>query len=88
MSGSGCTNFSPECTIVDSFYAYVPSLIANAAFAAIFGISLVLHLIQGIRCWKAWKGFAVAMVVGNFGMLVASFYLSKRTVLSEKLKSC
>jgi len=75
MSGSGCTNYSPDCTIVDSFYAYVPSKIANVAFAGIFGISLVLHLVQGIRWWKAWKGFAVAMVVGNLGMSISSFYL-------------
>lgn len=69
MSGFDCTNFSPECTIVESFYAYIPSLPANAAYAGIFGLSLGLHLVQGIIWRKAWLGFAAAMILGNAGEL-------------------
>lgn len=69
MSGSGCTNFSPQCTIDDSFYAYIPSLPANAIYVGIFAFCLVIHLVQGIRWRKAWLGFAIAMFLGNLGEL-------------------
>lgn len=67
MSGSGCTNFSPTCTIVQSYYAYIPSLSTNAAYAGIFGLSFGIHAVQGLIWRKAWLGFALAMSIGNIG---------------------
>lgn len=81
MSIPNCTNFSQYCSIEDSFYAYIPSLAANLAFVAIFGLSLLLHLGQGLWWWKPWKGFAIAMVVGNVGEFFCYVSFCLREVL-------
>jgi len=50
------------CPISASIYGYNPSIGANAAFCAIFVISFLVHLFQGIK-WKSWT-FLVSMFVG------------------------
>jgi hypothetical protein len=41
------------CPVQASLYEYQPSLAANAIFIALFGITLIIHLIQGIK-WRTW----------------------------------
>jgi len=41
------------CPIQASIFEYRPSLAANAIFIALFGITLIIHLIQGFR-WRTW----------------------------------
>jgi hypothetical protein len=62
---------NPECTfatcdIHDSWYQYRPSLEANAIFTAIFTISLLSFVAQGIYS-KRFIGFSVAMACGTLG---------------------
>ncbi|RDW82835.1 hypothetical protein BP6252_03947 [Coleophoma cylindrospora] len=52
MAGFGnCT--LDTCNVKASIFQYRPSLGANAAFIALFGIAFVLHLLQGLR-WRTW----------------------------------
>jgi hypothetical protein len=51
-----------DCNVETSIFTYRPSLPANAVFIALFGISLLVHVAQGIR-WKTWF-FTIAMVLG------------------------
>ena len=41
------------CDVSSSVYQYRPSIAANAIFIALFGISLIVHIYQGIR-WRSW----------------------------------
>ncbi|KAK7552289.1 RTA1 like protein-domain-containing protein [Phyllosticta citricarpa] len=52
------------CPLSDSYWAYRPSLPANSFFLALFALSLVLYLCQGIFS-KRFLGFTVAMVSGD-----------------------
>ncbi|EEQ30402.1 hypothetical protein McanMca71_002295 [Microsporum canis] len=54
------------CDISISWYKYRPSLPANAAFAALFFISAVIFLIQGVVT-RRFIGFTIAMVLGTIG---------------------
>lgn len=51
------------CGLDWSYWGYVPSLPINAAFTAVFAISMVSYLIQGALC-KRWLGFTIAMICG------------------------
>jgi len=50
------------CPIEWSAYKYQPSLAANTTFIVLFSLSLLLHLIQGIRYRTAF--FATTMILG------------------------
>ncbi len=50
------------CPVTDSIYEYQPSLAASSVFIALFGISLIIHLAQGIR-YRTWT-FMTAMLLG------------------------
>ena len=50
------------CPVQASIFEYRPSLAANAVFIALFGLSLLIHIYQGLR-WRAW-GFLIAMFLG------------------------
>jgi hypothetical protein len=50
------------CPIEDSIFEYQPSLAANAVFIALFGITLIIHLIQFFR-WRTWF-FSTAILWG------------------------
>ena len=50
------------CPVNASVYEYRPSLVANSLFLALFGVCLILHLIQGLK-WRTWF-FGIAMFVG------------------------
>lgn len=50
------------CPIEASIFEYRPSLAANSAFIALFGVSLVIHAFQGIR-WRS-RAFSSCMVCG------------------------
>ncbi|KAF2489266.1 RTA1-domain-containing protein [Lophium mytilinum] len=56
------------CPVSYSVYGYNPSLAANALFCALFSISFLLHVFQGVK-WKSWS-FLVAMAIGVFGEAV------------------
>lgn len=62
-------NFRDSCTLETcplnlSYWGYRPSLPANALFAAIFGLSLLLFIAQGALS-KRFLGFTIAMVCGT-----------------------
>lgn len=52
------------CPLSDSYWAYRPSLPANSFFLALFALSLVVYLCQGIFS-KRFLGFTIAMVSGD-----------------------
>lgn len=56
------------CSIDDSYFDYRPSLALNSLLIALFGLSVVLYLIQGIR-YKTWSFLAV-MLLGNIGEII------------------
>ncbi|PSN60079.1 RTA1-domain-containing protein [Corynespora cassiicola Philippines] len=61
-------NFRDQCTLdtcpLDlSYWGYRPSLAANALFCALFGLSTLLFLGQGVLS-KRFLGFTIAMVCG------------------------
>lgn len=51
------------CPIEYSVYKYRPSVPANATFVALFGVSIFVHVILGIR-WRQWN-FMALMVLGS-----------------------
>lgn len=58
------------CPVSDSVYGYLPSKPATLAFIALFALSFIAHLIQGIRS-KSWT-FLVALGVGTSSETVGS----------------
>lgn len=54
------------CPIEDSSYDYRPSLPMNATLLALFGLSCILNIGQGLR-YKTWT-FMASMVLGNAGL--------------------
>ncbi|KAL7924763.1 RTA1 like domain-containing protein [Trichoderma austrokoningii] len=68
-SSGGLITFGPHanctldlCPIEYSVYKYRPSVAANATFVALFGLSILVHIILGIR-WRQWN-FMALMIVG------------------------
>ncbi|PON28732.1 hypothetical protein TGAM01_v202579 [Trichoderma gamsii] len=51
------------CPIEYSVYKYRPSVPANATFVALFGVSIFVHVILGIR-WRQWN-FMALMILGS-----------------------
>ncbi|RFU79002.1 phospholipid-translocating atpase [Trichoderma arundinaceum] len=51
------------CPIEWSVYKYRPSVPANAIFLALFGVSIIVHVILGIR-WRQWN-FMTLMILGS-----------------------
>lgn len=58
---SSCT--LETCPISTSVYGYLPSTPVSIMFIALFGVSFIIHLVQGIRA-KSWT-FLVALGVGS-----------------------
>ena len=56
------------CPASLSVYEYRPSLAANSVFIALFGLTLIIHLAQGIK-WRAWA-FTIAMFWGCVAEMV------------------
>lgn len=56
------------CSIEDSNFNYRPSVPLNSAMLALFAISLILNLIQGVS-YKTW-GFMIAMSLGNVAEII------------------
>ena len=50
------------CDIKYSVYEYRPSPAANGVFIALFGLALLVHLVQGIR-YREWS-FMICMLLG------------------------
>src|SRR3569833_2786600 len=50
------------CPVEWSALSYQPSLAASGVFISLFGITMVIHIVQGIG-WKTW-GFMTCMVLG------------------------
>lgn len=57
-----CTCDIATCSVQLSIFKYRPSLAANSVFIALFGLSLVLHGLQGAR-YHEWT-FAILMMLG------------------------
>ena len=56
------------CDTSLSVYQYQPSLAANAIFIALFGVSLIIHIVQGLR-YKTWT-FTIAIFWGCVAEMV------------------
>jgi hypothetical protein len=61
-------HYRDQCTLATcpldlSYWAYIPSLPANALFLAIFALSLALFLVQAVLS-RRFLGFTIAMVSG------------------------
>ncbi|KAF2265332.1 RTA1-domain-containing protein [Lojkania enalia] len=61
-------NFRDQCTLATcplelSYWGYIPSMPANVLFLALFALSTLLYLGQGILS-KRFLGFSIAMVCG------------------------
>jgi hypothetical protein len=50
------------CDVKWSILEYQPSIGGNVAVIAVFGLSLIIHMIQGIK-WKSWD-FMACMAIG------------------------
>lgn len=50
------------CPVDWSVYEYRPSVPANVTLLVLFGVSLLIHLVQGLR-WRTWS-FMIAMILG------------------------
>lgn len=66
---NGLISFGPDanctldtCPLEASILRYQPSIPANAVFAGVFGLSLIIHAFQGIRM-RTW-GFMASMIAG------------------------
>lgn len=51
------------CPLTDSYYAYLPALGTNAAFLALFSLSLLGFTLQALLS-RRFVGFTIAMVSG------------------------
>lgn len=60
-----CLEVSELCPVEASIYGYYPSRPANYFFAVVFGILLIVQLLQGIK-WKS-RSFSIAMFFGCLG---------------------
>lgn len=56
------------CSIEDSYFDYRPSLALNSLLIALFSLSAILYLVQGIR-YKTWSFLAV-MLLGNIAEII------------------
>ena len=56
------------CPVEWSVLAYQPSIPASAVFIALFGISMFIHIFQGIR-WRTIS-FAICMTLGCIDELI------------------
>lgn len=56
------------CDIRYSILAYQPSVAGNSVIMAAFGLSMIVHIIQGIR-WRSWD-FMACMVIGCIDEIV------------------
>jgi hypothetical protein len=75
MSGYPLIGFGPLanctlnlCPVKWSVFQYQPSIAANSAFVAIFGILLAVQVFQGIR-YKTW-GHTACVAAGNILQIV------------------
>ncbi|RYN25625.1 hypothetical protein AA0112_g8439 [Alternaria arborescens] len=61
--GSHCYYVTEACPIEYAYWGYRPSLSTNITFTALFGLSTIAFLAQGIAS-KKWLGFTIAMASG------------------------
>ncbi|KAI1943997.1 hypothetical protein LOZ66_000585 [Ophidiomyces ophidiicola] len=54
------------CNILDSWYKYRPSFVANLILTIIFGLSAITYTIQGVAT-RRFIGFSIAMALGTAG---------------------
>jgi hypothetical protein len=75
------------CPVEASIYEYRPSLAANAVFIALFGTTLIIHLIQGFR-WRTWF-FTIAIFWGCTAEMIGTFcvLLSHTTLFKIEIGS-
>jgi fucose 4-O-acetylase-like acetyltransferase len=64
----GCEFVNATCPVEATIYGYYPSLPANAAFAGIFGLAMLVHLFYGIK-YKTWS-YMAALSLGCFAECV------------------
>src|SRR5438876_966758 len=57
------------CPVEASVYQYLPSLAANGAFIAVYGLAAIVHVLLGLR-WRGSWWFVACMVVGSLDEIV------------------
>jgi hypothetical protein len=71
-------DWKKHCTIETcsqwAYWAYYPSVAANSFFIALFGLSTLLFIGQGVLS-KKWLGFTIAMASG--GVLEVIGYIGR-----------
>jgi hypothetical protein len=63
IDGSHCYYVTEACPLEYAYWGYRPSLSTNITFTALFGLSTIAFLAQGIAS-KKWLGFTIAMASG------------------------
>lgn len=63
-----CLKVSRDCPVEGTLYGYEPSLAANAFFAAIFGLCMVLQFIFGFK-YRTWT-YMIGVGVGCLGEMI------------------
>ncbi|KAH8811510.1 sphingoid long-chain base transporter RSB1 [Xylogone sp. PMI_703] len=56
------------CDVSTSLYGYRPTLSSSVSFMVFFGISLIIHIYQGVK-WRTW-GFMCAMILGCISEII------------------
>lgn len=56
------------CPIEASILQYQPSIPGNAVIAALFGVSMLIHLAQGLK-WRQWS-FMICMILGCLDQII------------------
>ncbi|KAK4145959.1 RTA1 like protein-domain-containing protein [Dichotomopilus funicola] len=56
------------CPIEASILQYQPSIPGNAVIAALFGVSMLIHLVQGLK-WRQWS-FMICLIVGCLDQII------------------
>lgn len=56
------------CPVTSSIFKYRPSLAANVIFIVLFGLTLLIQLVQMIK-WRTWT-FGIVMIMGCISELI------------------
>jgi hypothetical protein len=68
MAHMTCKQIGPGCPSDGSALGYAPNMAASVIFMGIFGLSLVGHIVLGLK-YKTWS-FLIAMILGSSAEVV------------------
>lgn len=76
MTTQDCTDVSDLCPVDQTIYGYYPNLGGNAFFLALFAVTGIVNVIQGIK-YKTWT-YMIALSVGSLAEVIGSSSLPPR----------